>query len=178
MPDIFETADIHVALGGDMLNTVPRFGVTAGEIAVLQVIHGNDAIHDIIPTGQIVRPQRVERERLKSQYAMARNNDGRAHVETIYPGAAARIFERLDELVLDDSQFKAVPMARGNPAIAAERQAIADAAGEAVNESNANQPKPKRVSKKAAAAAAAAAVEDDGDEVEELPADDTTGVLD
>lgn len=164
MPDIFEIADCHIALGGDQLNTVPRFGVTAGEIAVLQVIHGSDAVHDIIPRGTIERTQRVERDRLKAQYGNARNSDGRSHVDIIYPGAAARIFERLDELELADAQFKSAPVARANPEVQAERAAAADAADEAAAASVANQPVPPKAP--------------DEEDIDELEGDDKPGVLD
>lgn len=140
MPDLFEIADVHVALGGDTFNTVPRYEVTAGEIALLQAIHGSDAIHNIVPRGTVVRSQRVERERLKIVYGSARNNDGRLLVEILYPGAAARIFERLDELELVDSQFKSEPVARAGTVRQEERTATQEAAALLVEHSNQNQP--------------------------------------
>lgn len=140
MPDVFEIADLHVALGGDSLNTVPRFGVTAAEIAVLQVIHGSDAVHDITPRGTIERPQRVERQRLAAVYGSARDRDGRLHVETLYPGAAARVFEKIDELELGDTQFKVIPQGRIDRSV--ERMQAADAAALLVEQSNQNQPVP------------------------------------
>lgn len=126
MPDFFEVADCLVALGGDHGNTVPKRRVTAGEIAVLQVIHGTDAIAEVKPLGKIERSQRVERERLKTIYGGARDNQGNSLVEKMYPGAAARVFERLDELQLVDAQFAAERIGRGG----SERQAAALAASE------------------------------------------------
>lgn len=110
MPNSFEIAHCFVALGGDIQNTVPKSNVTAAEIAVLQVIHGNDAVRDIEPVGSIQRSQREERERLRAVYGRARDSEGRSLVEVLYPGAAARTFEKLDELQLEDVQFK---IARG-----------------------------------------------------------------
>lgn len=142
MPDnIFETADIMVRLGGDALNTVPKYGMTAAEIAVLQVIHGNDAVFDVKPAGTIERKQRVERSRLQVIYGHAKDHDGNVHVERLYPGAAARVFERLDELVLVDAQFVATARAGGEGGTSAQREAQADAdAGAALAKGDAPLP--------------------------------------
>jgi hypothetical protein len=107
MADIFETAHCHVALGGDTLNTVPKYNMTAGEIAVLQMIHGKDAISEIEPSGVVKRSNRVEKARLQAEYGKAHDGRGNSTLEKLYPGAAARIFQRLDELELAGVQFKA-----------------------------------------------------------------------
>jgi len=120
----FEVADVLVALGGDIGNTVPK-RVTAAEIALLQVIHGNDAITEVKLIGTVARSQRAERSRLQAIYGNAKNNNGEPHIEKLYPGAAARVFEKLDELMLDDSQFAAVRIGRGGSA--RQRAMIAEA---------------------------------------------------
>lgn len=122
----FEVADVLVALGGDIGNTVPK-RVTAAEIALLQVIHGNDAITEVKLAGTVQRSQRAERTRLNAIYGNAKNNNGEALIEKLYPGAAARVFEKLDELVLDDSQFAAVRVGRGSSARQRAMQAEAEA---------------------------------------------------
>jgi hypothetical protein len=105
--DVFETANVMVALGGDIGMTVPKFGVTAAEIAVLQTIHGNDAVLAIEPKPVVQRTMRVERARLDKIYSSdAKRKDGKCPVAAIYPGAAARLFQRIDELQLASSQFK------------------------------------------------------------------------
>lgn len=104
--DTFETANILVALGGDMNNTVPKYDVPAGEIAVLQVIHGNDAITEIEPVGVVKRSNRAEKARLTEIYGRTADRNGNSLLEKLYPGAAARIFQRIDELELVESQFK------------------------------------------------------------------------
>ena len=129
MPDYFEVADCLVALGGDAGNTVPKRRVTAGEIAVLQTIHGNDAILEVKPLGKIERSQRTERERLKAIYGGARDSQGNSLVEKLYPGAAARVFERINELMLVDEQFAAERRGQGGTermaaAVEAERKGI------------------------------------------------------
>jgi hypothetical protein len=108
--DVFETANVLVALNGDIGMTVPKRNVTAAEIAVLQTIHGNDAILDIQPLPEkawVKRTMRVERARLDAGYSSdAKRKEKRCPVEAIYPGAAARLFQRLDELLLASAQFK------------------------------------------------------------------------
>lgn len=107
MAEIFETAHCIVALGGDIINTVPKYNMTAGEIAVLQTIHGKDAVNDLEPSGTVKRSNRAERARLDSLYSSEmKRRDGQCVVAKLYPGAAARIFQRLDELELAIVQFK------------------------------------------------------------------------
>jgi hypothetical protein len=120
----FEVADVLVALGGDIGNTVPK-RVTAAEIALLQMIHGNDAITEVKLIGTVSRAQRAERSRLQAIYGGAKNNQGEPLIEKLYPGAAARVFEALDELSLVDAQFAAVRVGRGGSA--RQRAMIADA---------------------------------------------------
>jgi hypothetical protein len=115
-------ANIMVALGGDRGNTVPRYQVPASEIAVLRAIHGPDAVHDVEPTAAPEEPvldefgdatgktrpvkfnNRAELTRLKEQYAGANTSK---IVEGLYPGAAARVFEDLDDLEIPKEHFKA-----------------------------------------------------------------------
>jgi hypothetical protein len=105
--DVFETANIMVALGGDIGMTVPKRNVTAAEIAVLQTIHGNDAILNIEPSGVVKRTMRVERARLDQVYSSeAKRKEQQCPVAAIFPGAAARLFQNIDELHLAVSQFK------------------------------------------------------------------------
>lgn len=108
--DVFETAHVLVALSGDLGMTVPKRFVTAAEIAVLQTIHGNDAVLQIEPLPEkewFKRTMRVERARLDKEYSSdAKRKEKLCPVAAIYPGAAARLFQRLDELQLSSAQFK------------------------------------------------------------------------
>lgn len=108
---LMETANIMLALGGNKNNTVPKFFVTPSEIAVLREIHGNESVTDIEPTGSVQRSNNAERERLAAVYGA---HDGEKFVSRavnrLFPGAAARVFERIDDLSLDESFFK--PTAR------------------------------------------------------------------
>jgi len=103
--DYFETANVVVALGGDINNTVPKANVTAAEIALLQAIHGNDAVIEIEPNGTVKRSNRVERVRLTAEYGKAQDHNGKPIIDGLFPGAAARLFQRIDELLLSPAQF-------------------------------------------------------------------------
>jgi len=103
-----QIANIILALGGDVGNTIPKYSVTVAEIALLQAIHGEDAVTDVEPVGEISVTNRAERERLREIYGRATDGNGNKVIELVYPGAAARVFERLDELALVPEQFKTV----------------------------------------------------------------------
>lgn len=107
-------ANIMLAIGGGRDNTIPKYDVTAGEIAVLRAIHGEDAVFDVEPTdtdalneNDAKRTNRQELNRLKYIYGKATDANGAHLVENLYPGAAARVFEDFDELDLPDDYFKA-----------------------------------------------------------------------
>lgn len=103
-----QTANILLALGGDPGNSVPKYGVTPAEIAVLRLIHGDESVTEVEPTGTIERKSREERSRLAELYG--RQVDGRfvsPHVDALFPGVAARVFEDLDELDLPEEFYKA-----------------------------------------------------------------------
>jgi hypothetical protein len=109
-----QTANLMLAIGGDKDNTVPKFNVTASEIAVLRFIHGDDSVTEIEPTGEAkddngkTPTHRAERARLLERYG--KSVDGRfvsPAVEALFPGAAARVFEKLDDLEIPDDFYKA-----------------------------------------------------------------------
>lgn len=103
-----QTASIMLAIAGDTGSVIPKYDVTAGEIALLQYIHGAGAVTDIEPTGEIKgRSNRVELARLREVYGHAKDSDGNLVINQLYPGAAARVFETFDELDLDGSLYKA-----------------------------------------------------------------------
>ena len=102
-----QTANIMLALGGDHGNTVPKYAVTAGEVAVLAAIHGTDAVFDVSPLGEIVRSNRDELVRLKEIYGKAKDESNKSIVDLMFPGVAARVFESIAELGLAPEQFAA-----------------------------------------------------------------------
>jgi hypothetical protein len=106
-----QTATCYVYLGGDKGTSVPLGSVTVAEIAVLRLIHGTDAVHDIEPTGEIERTHREERQRLVDTYGRAMIDDEAGQrvsaVQALFPGAAARVFTSFDEIDVPDECFKA-----------------------------------------------------------------------
>jgi hypothetical protein len=140
-----KTANIMLAIGGGRDNTVPKENVTAAEIAVLRAIHGEDAVFDVEPTsqdaldanGQPVK-NRQELARLKRIYGGAKDGNGTPHVENLFPGVAARVYEGFDELDLPEDFFKATGRLRAatpaKPKSKAELIAYAQTRGIAVDE--------------------------------------------
>lgn len=120
-----QTANILLALAGDTGNTVPKHGVTAAEVAVLRIIHGDDSVSDIEVIGVALddgkpRTHRAERARLSELYG--RQIEGRwssPAVEALFPGAAARVFETFDEMELPEELFKAERAPRASRAVEA-----------------------------------------------------------
>jgi len=100
-----EIANLMLALGGDMNNTVPKFACTASEIAVLRAIHGDGAVYDIEPQGRIERTSRDERARLYAEYGRAMGRENKPIISDLFPGAASRLFEEISELGLVEEQF-------------------------------------------------------------------------
>lgn len=148
-----QTANVMVALGGDKGTTVPKYGVTISEIAVLQAIHGNDSVFDIEPTGDVERSSREEIARLHDTYSRPSvNGKPEGAVADLFPGIAARAFRNWDEIEIDAEFFK--PLSRAAAPVA---------------EPEAEKPaKPAKRGKKAAAEPVADA---DADESEDAPED-------
>ncbi len=101
-----QTANVLLALGGDKGNTVPKYGVTAAEAAVLRYVHGEDAVFDIEIVGEVTRTHRQEIGRLTELYGR-QEGDRRISpaVAEMFPGAAARVFESFDELEIPDELY-------------------------------------------------------------------------
>jgi hypothetical protein len=83
--------DLTVRLNDSTGHTVHKQDVTPAEIVVLQQIHGNSAVVDIVPKTEIKRTQAEEWERLQGIYG--RNPDGLMDagngdlLEKLFPGA-------------------------------------------------------------------------------------------
>lgn len=117
-----EKANVLVALYGGRDTTVPKYDVTPAEVAVLRAIHGDDAVHDVEPTGDVLDEDgraprnRDELARVKEKYAGANTSP---LIERLFPGSAARVPETFDELDLPEELYK--PLARAKPQKAADR---------------------------------------------------------
>lgn len=57
-----------VRLHGSLYNEVPKDGISAAEVTVLRVIHGHDAIADLVAAGDNGRDEDEEREFLHHEY--------------------------------------------------------------------------------------------------------------
>lgn len=145
-----QTANIHLALGGNHGHTIQKWAVTPAEIAVLREIHGEASVFDIEPGEDVKRNSREERARLLEMYGKPPGSREMSAVEVLFPGAAARLFETLDELELDPSFYKAT--SRATPKAKAE-EPEPDEVEE--RESETDEPEPAPKPKKAAAAKAA-----------------------
>lgn len=102
-----QTANVLLALGGKRGETVPKYGVTPAEIAVLQVLHGADAVYEIDIQSDIVqRTDRQEIERLRATYS---RRDGEKiispAVETLFPGIGAKVPQSFADLELAEELF-------------------------------------------------------------------------
>lgn len=111
-----QIANCLVAIGGDAGNTVPKYNVTAGEIAVLRAIHGESAVLDIDPKGEINRSNNEELGRLRANYGNARDTENNSIVNVLFPGVGARVFQTIDELEIDETFFKPTSRATTAPA--------------------------------------------------------------
>jgi hypothetical protein len=110
-----QTANIMLKLNAG--NDVPKRGVSAAEIAVLIAIHGDESVQDIEPTGssetvdidgaRVKWTNRVELDRLRRRYGKAKDDENNFILDRLFPGAAALVFETLDELNIPDAFYKA-----------------------------------------------------------------------
>jgi hypothetical protein len=123
-----QTVNCVVAIGGDQGNTVPKFGITIAEVAVLRAIHGPDAIIDIELAGDVERGNRDERLRLLKEY-VARDEDGKLIVENLFPGVGAKVPEDLEDLGLPEELMKPLERASQKPAKRGKAQAEAGILG-------------------------------------------------
>jgi hypothetical protein len=100
-----QLANALLALGGQRGNSVPKYRVTAAEIAVMMAIHGVDAVYDIVPLDEeIERSAREEKARLFEIYP-AKDEDGRFVVEAVYPGNAPVVHQDIADLALPEELF-------------------------------------------------------------------------
>lgn len=103
-----QIASILLNIGGDAGQQVPKYNVTPSEVAVLRILHGDDAVNDIEITGDEKRSSKAERERLMQIYAQPQPDGSRRSpaIDMLFPGVAARLFETFDEMELDEVHFK------------------------------------------------------------------------
>jgi hypothetical protein len=147
-----QIANILLAIAGERGNTVPKYDVTPSEVAVLRLLHGDDAVTDIEITGEKKTTHKAERERLSEAFAR-KNENGHfvaPAVQQLFPGAAASLFDNFDDLDIPEDFYKA--KSRMTPVAAKPKKAE----------------KAEKTEKKAEAPAPAEPVEDDEDGGKEM----------
>ncbi|RWA81503.1 MAG: hypothetical protein EOQ31_31665 [Mesorhizobium sp.] len=123
-----QTANCYVELGGDSGTKVPKYQITVSEIAVLRAIHGPDSITEVEPTDDVKRSDREEIKYLYETYGRAKAlGSDTGVVATLFPGAAARAFQTLDELELPEEFFKAESRVKAKAAAKPAKPKKADA---------------------------------------------------
>lgn len=139
-----QLANILLAIGGDTSMIVPKYNVTAAEVALLRALHGEEAVTEIqILPGTALserddskpRTNREELARLRAIYAPSEVSTGFGVLNSLYPGAAARVFEDFEELDLPDDNY------------AAERRATPDQVTEDTSEVDTEQVRLEAMSK-------------------------------
>lgn len=101
-----QLANITLALGDDHSNTVPKWGVTPAEVAVLIAIHGESAVDDVnILPEEVARSSREERARLLETYGRAVDGEQKQIVAQLFPGIGARLPDTFAELGLAEAAF-------------------------------------------------------------------------
>jgi hypothetical protein len=90
---------VEIKLGGDMLNTVIKNGVSVPEIVLLRQIHGGADSVRVIEIEDARKVQNsAELERLRREYDTAKNEDGKRVVDMVFPGAGIKLAEQLSDI--------------------------------------------------------------------------------
>lgn len=135
-----QTANCFVHIAGDSGTTVPKYQITVSEIAVLRAIHGQDSITEIEPSDNVDPPRtdRQEIARLLAIYGRI-GPDGKdsSAVSDLFPGAAARVYQTLDELDIHEDFYKAERRVKPKPA-----EKVADKPKAAKGKKAADEPAP------------------------------------
>ena len=102
-----QTANVLLALAGKRGETVPKYGVTPAEVAVLRFLHGEDAVYDVdVRDDEVQRTNRQEIERLRQTYSY-RNGDKVVSpaISALFPGVGAQVPQKFADLELPEELF-------------------------------------------------------------------------
>jgi hypothetical protein len=102
-----QLANCFVALGGDTLNTVPKYGITPAEAAVLDHIHGRGAVHDVTLVEGAAPAVATLRGLLRARYGSAKDGDGRQLVGSLFGGTLAAFPQTFAEVEIEVSSAPA-----------------------------------------------------------------------
>ena len=101
------TANVLLARAGKRGETVPKYGVTPAEVAVLRFLHGEDAVYDVdVRDDEVQRTNRQEIERLRQTYSY-RNGDKVVSpaISALFPGVGAQVPQKFVDLELPEELF-------------------------------------------------------------------------
>lgn len=108
-----EFCSVSVRLGGRPDHVVANKVVSVPEIKLLQYIHGEDAVTDIIPTENRNVTSADERERLKQAYEPAQVEEQRNIVARVF-GPMGPLPQRLIDIGIDPQAQAAEMRAKAN----------------------------------------------------------------
>jgi len=91
-----QLSSVTISLGGDIRNTVEKPDVTPAEISILNHIHGEGAVKNIVPLTMDKRPHKVEKERLIEQYKRLKET-----IDGMYPGFDPKLPIYLKDIEID-----------------------------------------------------------------------------
>ena len=117
--------DCKVRLSGSLLNEVPRRHVPAGEIMMLRGIHGDDAVIDIVESGENDQTKAELWERINSRYGRAKVGEGDDAIRVLPQVFPLGVNQLPDELPKGD--YEPAPVTQGER----RRRKAADEFGEA-----------------------------------------------
>lgn len=90
-----ELADATVRLGGKMTSTVRKSGITPAEGVLLQALHGNDALVEVVVSGRVGASSAAEMERLRNVYGVSSEN--LKTIDALFPGHSPKLPETFDD---------------------------------------------------------------------------------
>lgn len=113
-----EFCTVSVRLGGSPAHIVTNKRVSVPEIRLLQYIHGEDAVTDVIPIENVSMTSDAERERLKQAYEPAQVEEQRNIVAKVF-GPMGPLPQRLIDIGIDPHAQAAEMKARAATLVAA-----------------------------------------------------------
>lgn len=98
-----QTINCLLKLNGENDMVIPKFGITVAEARILQHIHGEDAVVEVEPAGEVDTDPRAEREELILKYPAKVDKPSIAAVAF---SVLSQVPETLADLNLHDEQMR------------------------------------------------------------------------
>lgn len=108
-----QTANITLAIGEDMGNTIPKTAVTPAEVMVLMALHGEAAVFniDIQADAADEAPRDIILD-LYHRYSRAKNNQNEPRVRDVFKDPNSNVPRTFAELGLPESAFTPASLAK------------------------------------------------------------------